>query len=127
MRVTLGGGAVTEVDRHGRLLGVLGRVGCLALTGAADAGFSLDVGVEVQTHGVADCMQGLGGKHLGVGVEVVCLHVPAVGGGATEDGNQVAEIHTARQGNGVLTIGGEDVVVGCVGECGTDLRGLLAR
>lgn len=70
-------------------------------------------------------MQGLGGKHLGVGVEVVCLHVPAVGGGATEDGNQVAEIHTARQGNGVLTIGGEDVVVGCVGECGTDLRGLL--
>ena len=85
MRVTLGGGAVTKVDRHGGLLGILGRVGCLALTGAAGAGFSLDVGVEVQTHSVADGVQGLGGKHLGVGVEVVCLHVPAVGGGAAED------------------------------------------
>ena len=126
VRITLGGGAVTEVDRHGRLLGVLGRVGCLALTGAADAGFSLDVGVEVQTHGVADCMQGLGGKHLGVGVEVVCLHVPAVGGGAAEDGDQVAEVHAARQGDGVLTVGGEDVVVGRVGECGADLCGFLA-
>ena len=71
-------------------------------------------------------MQGLGGQHLGVGVEVVGLHVPTVGGGAAEDGNQIAEIHTARQGDGVLTIGGEDVVVGGVGQCGADLRGLLA-
>ena len=126
MCVTLGGGAVTEVDRHGGLLGVLGGVGCLALTGAAGAGFSLDVGVEVQTHGVADCVQGLGGKHLGVGVEVVCLHVPAVGGGAAEDGDQVAEVHATRQSDGVLTVGGEDVVVGCVGECGADLCGFLA-
>ena len=52
--VTFGGGAVTEVDRHGGLLGVLGGVGCLALTGAAGAGFSFNVGIEVQTHGVAD-------------------------------------------------------------------------
>ena len=71
-------------------------------------------------------MQGLGGKHLGVGVEVVCLHVPAVGGGAAEDGDQVAEVHATRQSDGVFTVGGEDVVVGCVGECGADLRGFLA-
>ena len=71
-------------------------------------------------------MQGLGGKHLGVGMEVVRLHVPAVGGGSAEDGNQVAEVHATRQCDGVLTVGREDVVVGCVGKCRADLRGFLA-
>ena len=126
MSIALAGGAVAEVDRDGGLLRVGCGVGGLALAGGALAGFSLDIGIEVQAHGVADGVQGLGGQHLGVGVEVVGLHVPTVGGGAAEDGNQIAEIHTARQGDGVLTIGGEDVVVGGVGQCGADLRGLLA-
>ncbi|MCY1227479.1 hypothetical protein D9M72_397480 [compost metagenome] len=82
--------------------------------------------VPLDAHGVANGMRSLCREDQGVKVEVGVLGVPAAIGHTAELAQQLGQVDVAGQGDPVLAVRGEDVILRLAGPSGSDLGGLLA-
>ena len=84
--------------------------------------------VELHAHRVAGRVQRLRADDERVEVEVAGLgRVPAAVAEAAQHLDDLHEVEAADAADGVLAVGGEDVVLRAGGVAGADLRGLLAE
>ena len=94
--------------------------------GCAVAVVVADEAIQLQSHGVAGGVKGLGADDDLVVAEPVEL-IPGPGVAPPKQGQDLLEGQTESEENGVFPIGGEDDVAGSEGVSGADLRGLLAE